>query len=287
MARRRRPGRSRRSITIGLLVLASVTIITLDYRGGGHSAITGIKRVAHDAFSPVQHGVDAVVRPIGSFFAGAVNYGSVEQQNARLRNELGQYQRQALESQAERQEIATLTQLDHLPWVGCIPVLPAEVVALNPSDFVATLQLNVGTAAGAAVGMPVVGGSGLVGQIIEAWSDGSTVRLVTDPDSVVGVRLGAADHPMYAEVQGSGIGKSLALNFVPPETPGLHKNETLFTSGLAAASFPPNIPVAKIKSFSSTPSSTQEAISAQPLSDLSSLQYVDVMEWEPAQSERC
>lgn len=287
MARRRRPGRSRRSITIGLLVLASVTIITLDYRGGGHSAISGLKRVAHDTFSPVQHGVDAVVRPIGSFFAGAVHYGSVEQQNARLRNELGQYQRQVLESQAERQEIATLTQLDHLPWVGCIPVVTAEIVALNPSDFVATVQLDVGTADGVAVGMPVVGGAGLVGQVTEAWSDGSTVRLITDPGSLVGVRLGAAANPMYAEVQGNGIGNAVSVNLVPPETPGLRKGEQLFTSGLSTASFPPNIPVAKIKSFSATPSSTQEAISAQPLSDLSSLQYVDVMEWEPAQDQRC
>jgi rod shape-determining protein MreC len=277
VARRRRPGRSRRSVTIGLLVLASITIITLDYRGGGHSAISALKRVAHDTFSPIQRGVDAVTRPIGSFIAGAVHYGSVEHQNAELRHEIGQLERQYLSGQTSREDLATLERLLHLPWVGSVKTVTAEVVAPNPSDFVATVQLDTGTRRGVEVGMPVVGGAGLVGVVTESWSSGSTVRLITDPASVVGVRF--AD--TYADVAGTGYGKALTVNLVPPGTRGLVKNEVLTTSGLQNASFPPDIPVARVKSFSSSLSSTQESIVAQPLADLSGLQYVDVMLWLP------
>jgi len=52
------------------------------------------------------------------------------------------------------------------------------------------------------------------------------------------------------------------------------------TSGLQNAQFPPDIPVAAITSFSSTPSATQETVSARPLADLGVLQYVDVLLWQ-------
>jgi rod shape-determining protein MreC len=277
--RRRRPsGRPRRSFTIFLLVLASITIITLDYRGGGQGAISALRRAAHDTFAPVEHAVDGVVRPIGDFFAGAVHYGAVEQQNRKLQEEIKRAQREAEEGQEARQQLGTLSRLQHLPWVGNVPTTTAQVVAPNPSDFVATVQLDKGTAQGVEVGMPVVGGAGLLGTVTESWSSGSTVRLVTDPSEVVDVRFG--NNPTDAALQGEGIGKPLALNLVPPGT-SLHNGELLYTSGLALSSFPSGIPVAKVKRFVSSPSATQEAVSATPLADLSSLQYVDVMLWEP------
>ncbi|MGA2037435.1 MAG: rod shape-determining protein MreC [Acidimicrobiales bacterium] len=267
-------------MTIGLLVLASITIITLDYRGGGQSEISALKRAAHDTFSPVQRGVDAVVRPIGSFLAGAVHYGSVEQQNANLRTEIGRLGRQVLEGRANRQELQQLDQLDHLPWTDGIQTVTGEVVGFNTSNFAATVSLNVGTSKGVDVGMPVVGGTGLVGQVTEAWKSGSTVLLITDPRSAVSVRFGSPGG--YALAQGEGVGKALGVQYVVPGT-ALGRGEVLVTSGLQNASFPADIPVAKITSFSSTPSSTQEAVSAQPVADLPALQYVDVMLWYPGQ----
>ncbi|MGD0253992.1 MAG: rod shape-determining protein MreC [Acidimicrobiales bacterium] len=280
MARRRRPGRSRRSLTIGLLVLASITIITLDYRGGGHGAISTLKRAAHDTFSPVQRGVDAIVHPIGSFLAGAVHYGSVEQQNAKLRAAIGDLERRVLEGRATRQELEQLEQLEHLPWTDGIQTVTGEVVGLNTSDFAATIRLNVGTSSGVDMGMPVVGGVGLVGQVIEAWKSGSTVRLVTDPRFAVSVRFGSPGG--YALALGEGVGKALDVQYVLPGT-SLHRGEVLVTSGLQNALFPSGIPVGKITSFSSAPSSTSEAVSAQPVADLPALQYVDVMLWYPGQ----
>lgn len=279
MARFRRSRRSRRSLTIGLLVLASITIITLDYRGHANGAIDQVQRVAHDAFSPVQGAVDDVVRPIGSFLSGAVHASSLEQQNAKLRAEVGALQRQALEHQDDANTLRSLEQLDHLPWAGNIPKVAAEVVALNPSDFAATVQLNVGTGVGVEVGMPVVGGAGLVGQVVEAWSSGSTVRLITDIRSSVGVRYGNPGN--YALINGEGISKALSVQYIAPGTT-LHKGEAFTTSGLQNALFPPGIPVATVTSFSSTASSTQVTVTAQPAAGLDSLQYVDVLQWEPS-----
>jgi len=267
-------------LTIGLLVLASITIITLDYRGGGHGAISALKRAAHDTFSPVQSGVRAVVRPIGSFLAGAVHYGSVEQQNARQQLEIGRLEQQVNEAKATRQALKSLEQLEHLPWANGIPTVTGEVVGLNTSDFAATLQLDVGASSGVDVGMPVVGGSGLVGQVTEAWKSGCTVRLITDPQSAVSIRFG--NPAGYGLAIGDGVGRDLSVRYVVPGT-ALRRGELFSTSGLQDAAFPPNLPVAKVTSFFSTPSSTQETVSVQPVADLPALQYVDVMLWHSAQ----
>jgi len=277
--RTRRARRARRGLTVGLLVLASIAIITLDYKGQAHGVISGAKRAAHDAFSPVQRGVDAIVHPVGSFLSGAVHGGDLETQNAKLRREIGALQRETLISQAARNQLRALERLDQLPWVGDIPTVTAQVNALSPSDFAATVQLDKGTPSGVADGMPVVGGAGLVGQVTEVWSSGCTVRLVTDVASSVGVRFGSAGN--LALVQGSGLGRDLAVNLVAPGT-ALHKGEVLTTSGLQNAQYPPDIPVAYVKSFSSTPSATQETVTARPLADLAVLQYVDVLQWSAA-----
>jgi hypothetical protein len=73
-----KPRRSRRTLTtLVVLVLLSVTIITLDASGKGHSLTSGIKSVATDVFSPFRSGFNDIIDPIGEFFAGAVHYGAL------------------------------------------------------------------------------------------------------------------------------------------------------------------------------------------------------------------
>jgi rod shape-determining protein MreC len=275
--RTRRSRRARRRTTIIVLVLASIAIITLDYRGQAHGAISWAKRAAHDAYAPVQNTVNDVVRPVGSFLSGAVHASALRKQNAELQLEIGRLERQNLVTRSARNELRALQRLDGLPWLGGIPTVTAQVSELSTSDFAATVQLDKGSTSGVAVGMPVVGGSGLVGQVTEVWSSGSTVRLVTDASSSVGVRFGPDG--ALALVQGTGLGRDLAVNLIAPGAV-LHKGEVLTTSGLQNAQFPPDIPVAKVVSFSSTPSATQETVTAQPLADLGALQYVEVLQWQ-------
>ena len=272
--RRRRPG-----LTIGILILASITIITLDYRGNAQGAITKLKNAASDAFSPVQRGVDDLTRPVGGFLAGAVHGGELEEENAKLRAEVGVLERQALARQASANALRSIEALDHLPWTPGIPAVAAMVIQESSSNFAATVELDVGTRDGVAPGMPVVGGAGLVGRVIAASSRTATVQLITDPNLAVGVRYGPQSDAL-ASVQGAGVGKALAVNYIAPGT-ALARGETLVTSGLPDAIFPPLLPVARITSYSSVPSSSQEVVTAVPAADLAQLDYVDVLQWPP------
>jgi rod shape-determining protein MreC len=266
-----------------LLVLASISIITLDYRGDAHGEIASLKSGASDAFSPVQRAVDAVTHPIGSFLAGAFDGGELEQENNRLRLANSRLEQQVLSGQARADALQALQKLENLPWASGIAVVTAQVINRSPSNFAATIELDKGTTDGVDAGMPVVGSGGLVGQVTATSSRTCTVQLITDASTDaqgVGVTFGSSAGN-EAIVQGRGIGKPLSVNYIPPG-PALRKGEVLTTSGDPDLAYPPGIPVARISRYSSTASASQVTVTAVPVATIGQLAYVDILQWQPA-----
>ena len=167
--------------------------------------------------------------------------------------------------------------LQNLPFLQSLPTVTAQTQDEYSSNFTATITLDKGRAAGVDVGFPVVGAGGLVGQVIQSFHDTSVVRLVTDGQSKVGVTFG---NQLTGIVDGQGPSNSMTADLVAPHTP-LHKGEVMFTSGLDAASFPPGIPVASVRSFHTAAGASQETIEVDPQANLSQLAYVDVVQWVP------
>ncbi|MGA2837487.1 MAG: rod shape-determining protein MreC [Acidimicrobiales bacterium] len=275
------PRRSRRPrTTLLLLVLAAVTIITLDARGGLHVVTSGARSVASDAFAPIRSGVDAVVEPIGSFLAGSVHYGAVREQNQKLQAEVGNLKMENAATADQAQALQQLSALLDLPFIGNLQTVPAEVTDFGTSDFAATIDIDVGRSDGVQLGMPVVGAGGLVGQVVEVSHHTATVRLVTDGQSAVGVRYGPSPGSL-AVLDGTGAGKPLDAELVPPNAP-LTVGEVFTTSGLQGALFPPGIPVATVESTSTGTTASEETVTLQPLADLTHLRYVSVVLWGPS-----
>ena len=275
------PRRYRRPrTTLLILVLASLTIITLDARGGFHRITSGLRTVASDAFSPVRSGVDDIIEPVGSFLAGAVHYGAVRQQNQKLQAEIDQLRSERTTQVDTEQRLKQLSALLHLPFVGNYETVPAEVTNYGPSDFAATVNISVGRDDGVQLNMPVVGMGGLVGQVVQANHTTSTVRLITDGQSQIGVRYGPGADSL-AVISGHGPGKPLSAALVPTNTP-LPPGTTFITSGLPNADFPGDIPVATVTSTSNGTTASQESVNLQPLADLSHLRYVSVVIYGPS-----
>jgi rod shape-determining protein MreC len=281
---RPRPRRARRVRRTWLrvlgLVVVSAVLVTLDYRGELHGAVNAARRSTADALNPVERAVDDVLHPVGHFFAGAVEYGSLARQNAELRLELRRAEGQALRLGTERRELDQLARLEHLPFVdvATIPTVTAEVIGQSSSNFEATVTLDKGQDDGVAVGMPVVDGLGLVGRVVQVASHQATVELITDSRSVVSVTYGTGG--ALAAASGQGPGASLRVDYVPNRAP-IRRGELLSTSGEQLGLYPPGIPVARVQSVRSTAAGTQASVSARPVADLGSLGFVDVLAWEP------
>jgi rod shape-determining protein MreC len=277
MAVYRRTARPR--FTLLLLVLTSVTVITLDYRGDAGGVIESIKGGAQDAFAPVQSAADAVFNPVGDFFGGITHYGDLEAENARLREQLEEARGKSLRAADTERELEILKELDKLTVVADIPSVAARVVSTSASNFDLTVQIDRGKDDGIAVRMPVVTGAGLVGRVVAVSNTRSTVRLVTDPTISVGVRLTGSGEVGVAN--GRGEGRDLGVDFVAIDAP-VRKGEVAVTSGLQQSQFPPSIPVGTVTTVDQPNGEFQKLLRIEPVVDMRRLTFVKVLQWSPS-----
>lgn len=276
MAVYRRPRRSR--FTLLLLVLTSVTLLTLDYRGTGSGAVDAVKDGARDLFAPVQDASDALFEPVGNLVGGVLHYGDLERENERLREENETLRGEVLRADdVAREQEALLDQLD-LDFVDDIPREDARVVAFSPSNFELSVEIDKGAGDGVAVGMPVVTGSGLVGRIENVSENRSTVQLLLDDEFSVGIRVVPQGDTGVAN--GRGVRRSMEAELLDPGTP-LERGQVVVTSGLQQSQYPPGIPVGRIASASAKPNALQQEATIDPIVDLGKLAFVTVLLWSP------
>jgi rod shape-determining protein MreC len=272
----RRPARSR--FTLLLLVLTSVTLLTLDYRGEGAGAIATVKDGARDVFAPVQDASDRVFAPVGDLVGGVLHYGDLEAENERLRAENAELRGQVLRADdAERERRALRDQLA-LGFVDDIPRVDAEVVATSPSNFELTIAINRGTNHGVATGMPVVTATGLVGRIIDVSRSRAVVQLVVDDEFSVGIRVDPQGDVGVAS--GHGIRRPMTVDLLE-QANTFERGQVVVTSGLQQSQFPPGIPVGRITKATARENELDQDVEIEPVVDLGRLAFVTVLQWSP------
>ena len=275
MALSRRSGRSRS--TLVLLVLVSITVITLDFRGGG--VIASLRRGAADALTPVQEVASAVVRPVRDAVSGVTRSGSLEEENDELRARIAELEGEALRRSDAEVELDQLLELKGLSSFTDLPTVSARVVGTTVSNFEQTVQLDVGSGEGVAEDMPVVTGAGLAGRVVDVSRTRSIVRLVSDRTSAVGVRLPSGD---LGVAEGAGPGQPLELGLVDLETvvaPG----ELVVTSGIDDSVFPGGIPVGRVEGVASPQDEVlEQEVVVAPVVDLDRLRFVEVLRTGPS-----
>jgi rod shape-determining protein MreC len=276
-----RTGRSR--FTLLLLVLTSVTVLTLDFRGSG--AVDDVRGAASTVFSPIADAASSVTRPITDAWNGAFGYDELRQENERLREELAEAQGQAAEGETARLEAAELRELEGITTFTDLESVVARVVGGSLTNFEHTVQLDRGTSDGIGVGMPVVTGSGLVGRVVAATGSRATVQLITDPGFELGVRLPALDERGIAH--GTGEGEPLLIDAGIPvnvET-AIGRRELVVTSGVQGSLFPPDIPVGRVTEVEAASDQLSLELTVDTAADLDNLGYVRVLVWRAEVAE--
>lgn len=262
--------------TLLLLVLTSVTLLTLDFRGDG--AMAGVRSAAREVLAPVQGFSAAVTRPLSDIVQGVIHRGDLEAENAQLRAQLEEARGAEAEAEDALRERRALLDIQDLDFTGDIPSVPARVISNTPSNFELTVVIDRGTAHGIADGMPVVTGAGLVGRVTEVSSSRSVVRLLTDLTFSVGVRFTGSGEVGVAT--GRGRRDPMRVDLVATDTP-IKKRELVVTSGLQQSAFPAGIPVGRVFSTQSVAGEDQKRVKVNPLVDLRKLAFVKVLQWSP------
>ncbi len=264
----------RRTWTIGAVL--SLIFVVLYLSGG---VVSGLRSAANFVVTPFSWTVNEIARPIGHMFAGAVNYSDVVAQNQQLRYQLGRAELKANEVTALERQLQELTSELHVPFVGSLSTVAAQVTAVSPTNFAASVDISKGRDSGVLVGMPVVANGGLVGTVVATTPRGATIRLISDVNSLIGVTFGNAKTSVV--VTGQGVNNSLGATAVPLNV-AITRGTVLSTDGLDGGLYPPGIPVASVTKVSLTPGAATYNISLHPLADLRNVNYVDVILWEPS-----
>ncbi len=148
----------------------------------------------------------------------------------------------------------------------------AAVIGKDPSPFLHYIIIDHGSDEGIRRGMPVVTQSGLVGRIDAVTAGASRVQLITDPGSVVNVKL--QNLQVNAQVGGTITGE-IILDMVPQDinlTPG----EVILSSGLGG-NYPPDLMIGQVITVRQFENELFQTATIQPIVDFSQLQAVLVI----------
>jgi rod shape-determining protein MreC len=263
---------------LAVLILAALTLVTIDARGSAGGVTSQIRDKFHDVFAPLQRATHAALQPIGNFLTGALDYGSLRHQNQVLRNQVAALQNQSIANAAQSAAAQQALAQQNLPFVGSIPTVEVQVIDDGFSNFENTVTVNKGTDSGVAIGEPVVASGGLVGSVQSVSAHTATIVLLTDPTFSVGVRL-----PGGNIGSASGLGRGVPLRVTVATTklpaPKLAVGQAVVTSGLDLEAFPGNLPVGRVVSDVQTPNASEPDIGLRPLANLNNLTYLEVLLW--------
>jgi len=264
----------RRALFLGAAI--SLVIVILYATGG---VFSGLRSAANTVVNPFSWSVNEIARPVGHFFAGAVNYGDVVSHNQKLRYELGQAELQSNEEWSFERQLTQISTKLNVPFVGALPTVAAQVTTLSPTNFAATIDIDKGRDQGVLAGMPVVANGGLIGSVLSTTPNGATIRLISDTNSIIGVTFGNGTTDLL--LSGRGVNNGLEATSIPLST-SLSPGTLLATDGLEGGLFPAGLPVARVSKVTLTPGAATYNLTLQPSADLRHISYVDVVLWEPS-----
>ena len=277
MAVAQRSGRSRYRLL--LLILTAATLLTLDFRGFGPLE-TAQSRV-RDVLQPVVSAVDVVLGPVAEVWTVMFSYNDLQEENARLRDEVDRLSSADIRSAAQQDAFDRLLAATAVTYVEGVERLTATVLRDSPGNFDDdVISVDAGRRHGVAPGMAVVTAAGFVGRVETVDAVSSTVTAVSDPGLVIGVRL--------LDTGDVGLGHGMAgdpTRFVVdaglrwPETGDLSELPMIGSAVVTAAGsrYPADIPVGRVASVEPAEAGLAQLVTVELSADVQDLGYVTVL----------
>jgi rod shape-determining protein MreC len=276
---------SRRArLVLSVLLIAAIILITLDFKDGGTSPARG---VGAGIFGPVEQVAHDVSDPVTSLFDSITGGPSAQSTIANLQQENAQLRAELSSAQLSDADEAQLAQLLQLAGRGGYRIMAASVIAAG-GDYSDSVTLDAGSNDGVKLNETVLNGSGLVGTVTQVSSDTSTVLLVPDATSVVGVRLAGSNE--IGEITGSG--KSLAGGGMLKLTlfdasAVLQPGQQLVTFGSVGDSpYVPGVPVGTVVSVQDSAGSLTQTALIRPFVNFTALGVVGIVVQGPKKDPR-
>lgn len=276
-----RPDEPRHSrAVLGVLLLASVTLLTLDAgHSPGASPVDPLRSAAGAVLGPVEDGAAAAFSPLTDIPGYLTNVDDLRRRNETLEASNRVLQQRLRLSEALQPRSGEIRGLSRIAAQAHLSLVAAQVIALGPAQsFSRTVTIDAGTRDGVVPDLTVVNAEGLVGRVIAASRTTATVLLIIDSKSTVGGRLGDSMEVGFLEGNGDiSAGGSLQLSLVDHKVSAQAGEPVVSWGSRGGSPYVAGIPIGTVVDVRSSPAELTQTATIRPLVDFSSLDVVAVV----------
>lgn len=231
-----------------------------------------LEHLVMELVAPVQKGFDSVTRSLVSLWWSYLDLIHTEEENRSLKRQVLDLREELNRSREQSIENERLRRLLDFKARMTAPMIPAQVVAGDPSDWFQRIIIDKGSTSGIQQGMAVVSHGGVVGRVILVSPDYSKILLTVDRSSSVtaavqrnrtrGILVGEGD-------------KMCLLKYVSPSE-RIEPKDLVITSGLGGV-FPKGLALGVVEYVEHRPGDLFQLIRVRPSVDFSTLEEVMVI----------
>ena len=255
-----------------VLVVISVVFVTIFSRESENGLLHSVENAIYGIAAPFRLvGAQAyttetdILEVLQNKTTDKATYNELRKENEKLRAA-------AIELEEYHKEALRLEELLDLKDRYNFEVVTGRVVGISADSWDKVISLGIGSEDGVELGLPVVSGSGLVGQVIKVNPSSCDVRLISDALSGVSVRL--------QEQRASGLlsGSSDGLLYLTgvDDSVGINVGDSLITSGLGGTYFA-GIPVGTVASIDEENGTSLRRIVLTPLCNIAAIEEAAVI----------
>jgi len=243
----------RRRAVVGLLVAASLTLLTMSYREGSTGVVGSVQDGVVELTAPFASVAHRVTSPFVDGWHWTTGLIHARNQTAELNRLKSQVGRDASMITSLRQQLKAARLNAH--WVQANPSFKSvsgSVIAATPDSDTPSVLLGIGSDDGVAVSDPVIApvsaGGALVGQVSHVTGSTATVQVLLDPSIGVTATVQGEQGANGTVVPSTGTPGELTMAEVPQSV--LVKNgDTVVTSGYTGrlkSIYPDGIPIGRV-----------------------------------------
>jgi rod shape-determining protein MreC len=277
----------RRRAVVGLLLAASLTLLTLSFRQGSSGVVGEIQRDAVSITAPFATVAHRVTRPAVDAWNWASSLASARDSSEQLKQLQARYGAQQVRYNAAAEEVARLKALlDFRSTLGQTKSVAGQVLEQSPNAYQNTVTIDIGTSAGVSVNDPVVAptqdSGALIGKVVQTTSDQAVVTLLLDPQNYVSAGVQGEPNAVGLIKAASGQVGILSLELIPNAV-RVAEGDIVTTAGFKiqrlASYYPAGIPIGRVTSVSGNDTTGDtKVIQVTPFADFRNITDVLVLE---------
>lgn len=253
-------------LALGFIIFAAAT--------GGDGGV--ISSTAGTAAGKVMQPFSSLGHKIHNGFASFGSAGSLKRENEKLKRENESLKRQVASltmSQNEKSDLQSLKKALKYKGTGdSTELVSGDVIAMDGTNWMNMLTINLGRNNGVKKGDLVVSGDGLVGTVKSVGAGWSKVATLKDQDLQLSFMV-KSNHKILGLLTGS-TAKTLT-GYTLDSSATIVQGDTIVTSGMG--SYPAGITIGKVTNVRYDSNQQLQKITVAPAVDFESLQQVAVL----------